>query len=308
LDLSKNTALKKLICYGSNLIKLDLSKNTALEELACSENKLISLNVSKNTALKNLNCSKNNLTKLDVSKNKALASLYCDNNKLTKLDISKNKALKGLSCHRNNISDYKLLQSLSKKFNSADIFPQNVPLGSGAPVDKIRTPINSVYMKAGASLVLPVSADSTSALGNATTKAKLTYKSSNKNIATVDAKGKVKAKKVGKATITIKAKSGKTAKVKVIVVAKAKKLNKIEVVKPPKTLNEGDIAQLKLKLTPASATNLRIKFKASGDSVTVDAAGKVTALKNGKAKITITASGRKTVVTIIVRFYDPAAE
>jgi alpha-L-fucosidase 2 len=46
---------------------------------------------------------------------------------------------------------------------------------------------------------------------------KLTYKSSNKKIATVSATGKIKAKKKGKATITVTAPNGKTLKVKLTV-------------------------------------------------------------------------------------------
>jgi uncharacterized protein YjdB len=46
---------------------------------------------------------------------------------------------------------------------------------------------------------------------------KLTYKSSNKKVATVTSKGVIKAKKKGKATITVKASNGKTYKCKVTV-------------------------------------------------------------------------------------------
>ena len=44
---------------------------------------------------------------------------------------------------------------------------------------------------------------------------KVTYKTSNKKVATVSASGKVKAKKKGKATITVRSASGKTAKLKI---------------------------------------------------------------------------------------------
>ena len=46
---------------------------------------------------------------------------------------------------------------------------------------------------------------------------KLTYVSSNKKVATVDKKGKIKAKKKGKCTIYVYAKNGKRAAVKVTV-------------------------------------------------------------------------------------------
>ena len=44
---------------------------------------------------------------------------------------------------------------------------------------------------------------------------KVTYKTSNRKVATVSASGKVKAKKKGKATITVRSASGKTAKLKI---------------------------------------------------------------------------------------------
>jgi hypothetical protein len=80
LDLSNNTALQTLYCYGIGLTSLDISKNTALTYLQCSNNQLMSLDVSKNTALKDLQCLDNQLTTLDVSNNTALTYLRCENN------------------------------------------------------------------------------------------------------------------------------------------------------------------------------------------------------------------------------------
>ena len=104
LDVSKNTALKKLVCSSNELWSLDVSKNTALTELKCGGNELATLDVSKNTALTLLNCNSNKLTTLDVSKNTALTGLECDNNRLTSLDVSKNTALKTLLCIYNQLT------------------------------------------------------------------------------------------------------------------------------------------------------------------------------------------------------------
>ena len=46
---------------------------------------------------------------------------------------------------------------------------------------------------------------------------RITYTSSNNKIATVSSKGKIKAKKKGKATITAKTYNGKKAKIKIVV-------------------------------------------------------------------------------------------
>ena len=104
LDISKNTALKYLLCGSNQLTQLDVSKNSALEYLLCGSNQLTQLDVSKNTALKYLSCNNNQLTQLDVSKNSALESLSCNNNQLTQLDVSKNSALESLSCNNNQLT------------------------------------------------------------------------------------------------------------------------------------------------------------------------------------------------------------
>ena len=88
-------------CFQNQLISLDVSKNTALERLLCEDNQLTSLDVSNNTKLTELNCSGNQLTSLDVSKNTKLTDLYCDHNRLTSLDVSNNQALALLTIHSN---------------------------------------------------------------------------------------------------------------------------------------------------------------------------------------------------------------
>ena len=66
LDVSKNTNLKELFCYGNKLTSLDVSKNTNLEELVCRWNYLDSLDISNNTNLKMLWCEGNNIKKIYV--------------------------------------------------------------------------------------------------------------------------------------------------------------------------------------------------------------------------------------------------
>jgi len=66
LDLSCNTALKKLYCPGNKLTSLDLSSNTALEHLYCNSNCLSHLNLSKNIALKKLHCQFNEMEKIFI--------------------------------------------------------------------------------------------------------------------------------------------------------------------------------------------------------------------------------------------------
>jgi alpha-amylase len=169
------------------------------------------------------------------------------------------------------------------------------------PVTVIRTPLKTVYLKKGTSLSLPVCADSVSAQGKEDINAKLTYKSSNSKVAAVSAAGKIKAKKTGKATITVTALNGKSLKIKVNVVKKAKALKKITLKKPPKSLKVGRTAILSLKLTPSGATNLKVKFKVAGKSVKVDKACKLTAVTKGKSKVTVIIVSKKYTRSVTVK-------
>ena len=91
-------------CAGIELTALDVSRNTALTRLMCDINQLTTLDVSKNTSLETLECNHNQLTALDVSKNAALTKLECDYNQITSLDFSNNTALCLLSCVGNQLT------------------------------------------------------------------------------------------------------------------------------------------------------------------------------------------------------------
>jgi uncharacterized repeat protein (TIGR02543 family) len=170
-------------------------------------------------------------------------------------------------------------------------------------VTKLRTPLTKIYLKKGTSLTLPVCADSVNpTTKKAETTAKLTWKSSKTKVATVSGSGKIKARAVGTAKITVTAMNGKKLTVTVKVVKKAKVLKKVKVSGVKSTLKKGKTAQVKLKVTPSAATNLKVTFKSSKKSVIkVDKAGKLTALKRGKAKITVKVGKKKVVKTIKVK-------
>jgi uncharacterized repeat protein (TIGR02543 family) len=141
--------------------------------------------------------------------------------------------------------------------------------------------------------------------GQVITGSKITYTSSNPKVAKVDAKGSVTGVKAGKAVITITAANGKSAKVNVTVVKKAVKLKKFTlsgIKKGALTLKAGKTKILKIKLSPAKATNLKISFGSNKKGVaTVDAAGRITAVKKGKAVITVKAGGKTVKVKLTVK-------
>ena len=131
------------------------------------------------------------------------------------------------------------------------------------------------------------------------TNAKVTWKSGNKKVVTVDSKGMLKGKKKGKAVITATA-DGKTAKCSVTVKAAPKKI-KLNAKK--KTLKKGRTFQIKVKRLPKGSVSNKITYKSSNKKVAaVSKAGKVKAVKKGKATITVkSCNGKKAKIVITVK-------
>ncbi len=119
---------------------------------------------------------------------------------------------------------------------------------------------------------------------------KVTYKSSNKKIASVTSKGKIKGIKKGTATITVTAKdkSKKKAKLKVKVVTP---VSKVKLNASSKTITVGKTVKLKATVTPKNAYNKKVKWKTSNKkTATVSTKGVVKGIKAGTATITATAA------------------
>ena len=123
--------------------------------------------------------------------------------------------------------------------------------------------------------------------------------SSNKKIATVNAKGVVTAAKVGTAKVTIVDNFGKS-KVVTIVVKKAPKTLKANVTK--KTLKIGKKFTIKPKFAK-DCYSYQIKFSTSNKKVaTVNSKGVVVAKKKGKATILLkTYNGKKAKIVVVVK-------
>jgi uncharacterized protein YjdB len=207
----------------------------------------------------------------------------------------------------------------------------SVTINAVKNVTAIRTPLTNLSVQKGKSLTLPVALeDATSP--KTTVKSKLTWKSSNEKVLTV-VNGKIKASKnVKKETnvkVTVTAANGKTLTFNVAVTPKAVKLSKMTV-KSPKKMKVGTVKQLKVKLyggatekfTKATKvdtldpkpligrlvapnhtpTNVKVTFRSSKSSVVkVDKAGRLIALKKGKATITIKAGAKsvKKKITVV---------
>lgn len=131
-----------------------------------------------------------------------------------------------------------------------------------------------------------------------TSQQKVTYKSSNKKVATVSSKGVVKAVKPGKATITVKS-GGKSKKITVTV--NPVRTTRITGVPETASVKKGKTKKLKPKLTPSGSTE-KIKYTTSNKKVaTVSAKGVIKGVSRGTATITVKSGNVQVTCTVTVK-------
>ena len=140
--------------------------------------------------------------------------------------------------------------------------------------------------------------------------AKLTWKSSNKKVLTVDANGVVTAKGVGKAKITVTTDNKLSASVELTVVDPYKPVS-IEIGETEATIDIRDTRALTAVMVPTREgvePVAKLSWKSSNKKVlTVDADGNITAKSVGKAKITVTTDNKlsDSVELTVVDPYKP---
>ena len=146
------------------------------------------------------------------------------------------------------------------------------------------------------------------AIQPASARKSVSYKTSNKKIATVSGSGKIKAKKEGtaKITITIKAKNGKKyttwVKIKVVKVNNTRITdytvtsagNNVDKQRLP--LDKGDSTKIDVAVTPAVAAKSIVMTSDNPAAVGVDNAGNISARAAGNARITITMTPKEGAV------------
>lgn len=176
--------------------------------------------------------------------------------------------------------------------------------GCGVKITNIAVP-DAVTVEKGEAVVLPVafgtddapavtpetaatgeSAETDEKLAKAASKLTVAWTSSDESVATVDATGTVTAVAAGEANVTASVKDADIAAsthIKVIVTPTG--------VAAPESIdlvtNGENTKDLDAKLVPADATDVKLAYKSSDESVaTVDETGKVTAVANGECTIT----------------------
>ncbi len=118
----------------------------------------------------------------------------------------------------------------------------------------------------------------------------VTWKSSATDIVSVGGDGSVTALKPGEATVTVTTKDGgKTANAKVTVSKKTIAVTGVSLDKTSLTLTEETSETLTATVSPEDATDKSVKWSSDKPEIaSVDGSGKVSALKEGKAVVTVT--------------------
>ncbi len=129
----------------------------------------------------------------------------------------------------------------------------------------------------------------------------VTYKSGNEAVASVDASGKVTAKKAGTAEIVVASAENANVKATCKITVKEKAasvaVTSIKLSKKSKSMSVGEKFTLKATVSPANASNKAVEFKSSNvKAVSVGKTnGVVTAKKKGTATITATSKANAKV-------------
>ena len=142
------------------------------------------------------------------------------------------------------------------------------------------------------------------------TNKRVSWSSSKTEVASVDAQGIVTAHKAGETVVTVKTEDGgKTATCKVTVKDGKVAVTGVKLDKTAHTLTVGGTVTLVATVTPEGATNKKVTWKSDKTNIaTVDGNGKVTAVKEGEAKITVTTEdGNKTATCTITVKKDKVA-
>ena len=136
---------------------------------------------------------------------------------------------------------------------------------------------------------------------------RVTWQSSDEKVATVDENGKVTAVGNGTATITATSVSGSYTAAVSVTVKIPVKIQKLTIEAEKETLTKiGESTELKVKIEPENADLQKLIWKSDNEKVaTTDENGKVTAVGNGTAEITVTTEDGKITASIMITVKVP---
>lgn len=127
------------------------------------------------------------------------------------------------------------------------------------------------------------------------------WTSSNRNIATVDSRGRITGKRAGRTRITVTLRSGKKAYINVTVQKSIVRTEKITGLRSSQTMKRGAKLTLKPVLTPLTSQE-KITYSSSNKNVAVvSSRGVITARKKGTARITVRSGKKSYVIKVTVK-------
>ena len=136
---------------------------------------------------------------------------------------------------------------------------------------------------------------------------RVTWQSSDEKVATVDENGKVTAVGNGTATITATSVSGSYTAIVSVTVKIPVEIQKLTIEAEKETLTKiGESTELKVKIEPENADLQKLIWKSHNEKVAItDENGKVTAVGNGTAEITVTTKDGKITASIMITVKVP---
>ena len=151
------------------------------------------------------------------------------------------------------------------------------------PVTEIKVNENNIELEVGDTKKIEYEV-----LPNDATNKKTSYQTSDKSVVGFNSEGQLVAVKAGTATVTIKANNDVTATINVTVKNKDIAVTKVSLNKTSLSLKVGASDTLKATVKPTNATTKDVTWESSNKAVATVNNGKVTAVKEGTATITVT--------------------
>lgn len=168
-------------------------------------------------------------------------------------------------------------------------------LDSGDEISSIRINTNGTSLKIGDSLTLVATI-----LPSYAKNKSVTWTSSDSSVVSVNSSGVITANKLGTAIITATSSNGKTATSKINVVSKSVEVTSIQLNKSKVEAKVGDKVELYGIITPTNASNQKLTWTSSDNSIATVSYGTVTTKKAGTVTITATSSNGKSASSTIV--------
>lgn len=281
---------------GSEIVALKFDKDTSIKGNLRIQNDTTIAKNSSNPKISDVVIESKNL-KVTIESSVTVSTLTLDSS-ATGTTLTVNGTISTLTPNSRSSATIKGSGTISKLESSKN---STITVTGKVTVEN-STKVTSVSISpSSASVAVDKTVDLTATVKptDATNKT-VTWSSSNTSIATVSDSGVVKGVKAGTATITAKANdnSGKSATCTITVTGSSSTVNVTGVTlnKAALSLVEGNSEQLTATIAPANASNKNVSWTSSDTKVaTVDLNGKVTAVKNGNATITVkTNDGGKT--------------